>query len=114
MLEFKTAGTGFDLDELGKYFSALGNEANLHRQDQPWLVFGVNNQRQVVGTRYRPTRPGLDSLKSEVAAETSNNLSFFEIHELICASQRLVLFKIPPAWPGIPTAWQGHYSQCPS
>lgn len=40
LLEFKTAGTSFGLDDLGRYFSALSNEANLHRQDQAWLVLG--------------------------------------------------------------------------
>ncbi len=109
LLEFKTAGTSFGIDDLGRYFSALSNEANLHRQDQAWLIFGVNDKRQVVGTQYRPSRPGLDSLKGEVAAKTSNNLSFIEIHEVVYAGQRLVLFEIPPALPGVPTAWQGHY-----
>lgn len=81
----------------------------MHRQDQAWLVFGVNDQRQVVGTQYRPTRPGLDSLKSEIAAKASNNLSFIDICELTYAGQRLRLFEIPPALQGAPTAWQGHY-----
>jgi len=92
LLEFKTASTSFGIDDLGRYFSALSNEANLHRQDQAWLVFGVNDKRQVVGTQYRPSRPGLDSLKGEVATKTSNNLSFIDIHEVMYAGQRLVLF----------------------
>lgn len=29
VVEFKKAETNFDVDELGKYFSALSNEANL-------------------------------------------------------------------------------------
>ena len=29
VVEFKKAETNFDIDELGKYFSALSNEANL-------------------------------------------------------------------------------------
>ena len=31
ILEFKKASNSFHLDKLGKYFSALSNEANLHR-----------------------------------------------------------------------------------
>ena len=108
LLEFKTAGTSFGLDDLGRYFSARSNEANLHRQDQAWLVFGMNDKRQAVGPQYRPSCPGLDSLKGEVAAKTSHNLSFIDIHEVLYAGQRLVLHEIPPALPGVPTAWQGH------
>lgn len=69
----------------------------------------MNDQQQVVGTQYHPTRPGLDSLKGEIAAKASNNLTFIEIHELTHAGQRLVLFEVPPALQGVPTAWQGHY-----
>ena len=32
VVEFKKAETNFDIDELGKYFSALSNEANLQWQ----------------------------------------------------------------------------------
>ena len=32
-LEFKEAKTGFDSDDLGQYFSALANEANLKDKD---------------------------------------------------------------------------------
>ena len=49
VVEFKEAKNGYDFTKLGKYFSALCNEANLKRQPAAWLVFGVNDQRQVVG-----------------------------------------------------------------
>ena len=51
--EFKAATVDFDTADLGRYFSALSNEANLRGIDSGWLVFGVNNKRQVVGTDYR-------------------------------------------------------------
>ena len=37
-VEFKEAKTSFDFDDLGKYFSALSNEANLKNQDCGWLM----------------------------------------------------------------------------
>lgn len=40
-VEFKKAETNFDIDELGKYFSALSNEANLRDHEFAWIVFGV-------------------------------------------------------------------------
>lgn len=33
VVEFKKAETNFDIDELGKYFSALSNEANLREHE---------------------------------------------------------------------------------
>lgn len=41
IVEFKEAKNSFDFDKLGKYFSALCNEANLKKQKAAWLVFGV-------------------------------------------------------------------------
>lgn len=40
-VEFKEAKTSFSFKELGPYFSALTNEANLKNQSYGWLVFGV-------------------------------------------------------------------------
>jgi hypothetical protein len=39
--EFKEAKNGFHFNDLGQYFSALSNEANLKNQTFGWLVFGV-------------------------------------------------------------------------
>lgn len=36
--EFKKAESNFDFDDLGKYFSALSNEANLRNQEFAWMV----------------------------------------------------------------------------
>ena len=56
VVEFKEARSNFDSKELGKYFSALSNEANLKGKACSWLVFGVNNKKQIVGTTYRSSR----------------------------------------------------------
>jgi ATP-dependent DNA helicase RecG len=106
-VEFKEAKNDYDFSKLGKYFSALSNEAALAGRAQGWLVFGVNNRRQVVGSQYRPQRPKLDSLKKEVADKTNNRLSFVEIHELMHPLGRVLLFEIPAAL-GLPTQWEGH------
>jgi ATP-dependent DNA helicase RecG len=72
-LEFKEAKSNFDFDDLGRYFSALSNEANLKRQPAGWLIFGVTNKppRQLCGSNYRAHTAGLSSLKSEIARETN-------------------------------------------
>lgn len=43
-LEFKDANDNFKTDEIGQYFSALCNEANLNKLDFTWLIFGVNKK----------------------------------------------------------------------
>jgi len=109
-VEFKAARTAFDSRELGKYFSALSNEANLHGKSDAWLVFGIEDKtRSIVGSQYRSERPALDHLKGEIARKTTGNLTFVEIHELHTAEGRVVLFQIPPAPRGIPVAWEGHF-----
>ena len=108
-VEFKSAGGSYDFRKLGKYFSALSNEAALSGQNSAWLVFGVNTEHKVVGTRYRTERAGLDRLKKEIADKTNNRLSFVEIHELRHPSGRVLLFEIPAALPGMPTSWEGHF-----
>ncbi len=107
-LEFKEAKNQYDFDKLGKYFSALSNEANLKKQACGWLVFGVKDDGSVCGSRFREDLAHLDSLKQEIANETGN-LTFDEIYVLNHPSGRVVMFKIPPALPGLPTAWKGHY-----
>lgn len=59
-VEFKEASRDFDTDRMGRYVSALCNEANLAGTDSAWLVFGVRNKtREVVGTEYRNNKSAL-------------------------------------------------------
>ena len=109
-VEFKEANDNFPTQDIGKYFSALANEANLRGLDSAWLVFGVSNRRKVVGTPYRTDPVRLHSLKQQIAQETDPSTSFREIHELITpGGQRVLLFEIPAAPRGIPIACKGHY-----
>lgn len=106
-VEFKTAATSFSVDNLGKYFSALSNEANLKHQEDGWLVFGVNDVKSIVGTSYRKDRKSLDKLKGEIAEHTTSRIGFIEIHELILPNGRVLMFQIPKARRGVPTEWKG-------
>ncbi|MGE5409873.1 MAG: RNA-binding domain-containing protein [Clostridiales bacterium] len=110
-VEFKEARNNFNFDDLGKYFSALCNEANLKGAEEAWLVFGVEDKsRAIVGTNYRKlNRAHLDALKNEIASHTTGRISFVEIHEVNLAEGRVVMFQIPAALKGIPVAWKGHY-----
>lgn len=109
-VEFKDANDNFSTSDIGKYFSALSNEANLRGQPAAWLVFGVDNQsRRVIGTDYRKDRERLHGLKHQIAQDTEPAISFREIHELTTPQGRVVLFEIPAAPRGIPIAWKTHY-----
>lgn len=110
VVEFKQAGDNYSTDDIGKYFSALANEANLRGSDGGWLVFGVNNKtRRVVGTDYRLQSERLHSLKMQVAENAEPRITFREIHELEHTDGRVLMFEIPAAPQGIPIAWKGHY-----
>ena len=109
-IEFKEAKNKCDTDDIGKYFSALSNEAKLKDKDFGWLVFGVEDEsKDIVGTQYRIGRASLDRLKQEISVHTTNGLTFVEIYELQYEKKRVIVFQIPPASKGIPTAWKGHY-----
>ena len=111
-VEFKEAKTNYDFGKLGKYFSALSNEANLKNKESAWLIFGIKDKplpRQIVGSEFRKNRVDLDSLKAEIANKTTNRITFTEIYELSYPEGRVVMFQIPPAPKGFPIAWEGHY-----
>ena len=110
IVEFKEAKNTYEFNKLGKYFSALSNEANLKGKPYAWLVFGIENKKHaIVGTKFRLQRKDLDSLKSEIAIKTTNRITFMEIYELNEADGRVILFQIPAAPKGIPIAFDGHY-----
>ena len=110
IVEFKEANNNYDFAKLGKYFSALSNEANLLGKDCSWLVFGVEDKsHKIVGTKYRENRTNLDNLKKEIADRTSNRITFLEIYELKTPEGRVVLFQIPPAPKGLPISFNGHF-----
>ena len=54
-------------------------------------------------------RAKLDSLKQKVAQHTTGRITFTEIHELTLREGRVVMFEIPPAPPGLPVGWKGHF-----
>ena len=110
LVEFKQANHSYPTADIGKYFSALANEANLQQAEKAWLIFGVDNHsRKIVGSTYRQEKDGLNSLKHQISQGTDPSISFINIHELPTSNGRVVMFEIPAAPRGIPIAWQGHY-----
>lgn len=110
VVEFKRGGKGFSTSDLGKYLSALANEANLRACESAWLVFGIDDKtRRILGSEYRQAPGELHKLKMQIADGTEPSITFRDIHELNMPEGRVLLFEIPPAPMGMPIAWQGHY-----
>lgn len=109
-VEFKEAGNDFSTDRIGRYFSALANEANLESAESAWLVFGVNDKtRTIVGTDYREDAERLQSLKNQISQDSAPRISFRSIQELTTPQGRVVLFEIPASPQGLPISWKGHF-----
>ncbi len=105
-VEYKEAKNNFDFNELGRYFSALSNGANLIGKQYAWLVFGVTDKtHDFVNTNYR-RNSNLNGLKKELTQSTNDNLTFLDIYELEIDGNRVIMFKIPAAI-GVPTTWKG-------
>lgn len=110
VVEFKKAENSFDFDDLGKYFSALSNEANLRDKGFAWLVFGVHDKtREILGTSFKNSMKSLQKLKQDLSQHTTDNNTFRDIYELNVEDKRVLMFQIPAAPRGIPMAWQGHF-----
>lgn len=106
VVEFKEARTNYSFNDIGKYFSALSNEANIRGLQEAWLIFGISDDKRYVGTEFRK-QGSLQSLKKEIVNGTNERLTFLEIYELTMEKCRVIAFQIPPAIRGIPTTWQG-------
>jgi len=110
VVEFKQAGNDYSTDKMGRYFSAMSNEANLRGLEKAWLVFGVNdNTRTVVGSDYRMDSERLQSIKHQISEGAEPSVTFRNVFELNHPKGRVVLFEIPAAPCGMPIAWKGHY-----
>lgn len=117
VVEFKEAKSNYDTDKIGRYFSAISNEANLRQQQYGWLVFGVSEKgkiRHVVGSAYKKgEKTLLERFKYEISRDTTNGITFYDIIEIFPivdgVAKRVLMFKIPAAATGIPTDWKTNY-----
>ena len=109
-VEFKEASNDFDTDRIGRYVSALSNEANLSDVPSGWLVFGVRNKtRKVVGTNYRTDPKRLDGLKRQINEGADPSMTFRSVRVVDHPNGRVVMLEIPAAPKGMPIAWKGHW-----
>lgn len=110
VVEFKEANDNYSTSDIGKYFSALSNEANLHQVESAWLIFGVRNKsREIVGTSYGEFPDRLSQLKMQITRDTEPRSSFRDIYEVETDKGRVLMFEIPAAPAGMPVSWQGYW-----
>lgn len=109
VVEFKTASNQYSADKTGEYVSAIANEANLRGLACGWLIFGVSNDRMVLGTNHLATAEARQSLKHHIQQSIDQGLTLREIYELEYKGKRIVLAEIPAAPAGIPISWKGDY-----
>ncbi len=107
VLEFKKAERQFDKDKLGKYFSALSNEANLNNMHSAYVLFGVNNDKTITGTKISDIQ--LNEYKQEIANNTSPSLNFRKVERIATDNGNVILLEIPAAPQGMPVSWKNHY-----
>lgn len=108
VVEFKKAENNFDFDDLGKYFSALSNEANLRKLDFAWLIFGYDEKKhEIVGTSYKNGEGALNNLKHDFSQHTTDGQTFREIIPIEVDGKRILMFKIPASPRNIVMKWKG-------
>ena len=116
-VEFKSASGSYSSDKIGQYFSAISNEANLKNQQFGWLILGVNetDKQHINGTNFKEgSAQNLGNFQYEISKDTTDGISFMDIKELFPVDEdgrpnRVLMFKIPAAVAGIPTAWKNRY-----
>ena len=108
VVEFKKAETNFDFDDLGRYFSALSNEANLRGLPFAWLVFGYDEKKhEIIGTSYKDGEGALNKLKHDFTNHTTDSQTFREIIPVDVDGKRILMFKIPASPRNIVMKWKG-------
>ena len=108
VVEFKKAENSFDFDDLGKYFSALSNEANLRGLDFAWLILGYDEKKhQLVGTSYKNGEGALNNVKHDFAQHTTDGQTFREIIPIEVEGKRILMFRFPAAPRNIVMKWKG-------
>lgn len=106
-IEFKEAGNKYDMDKLGRYFSAVGNEATLHEKQYGWIIFGVKDKtHEVSGTNYCEN-DDFNKVKKQISDNTTDNVTFIEVYSFYFKDKRVIMFQVPAAI-GTPINWKGY------
>lgn len=106
-IEFKRAENNFDTDKLGKYFSAMANEATLQNKQFGWIIFGIDDKtHEVLGTNYCIDN-NFNNIKKQISDNTTDNISFLDVYSIYYHENRVIMFQVPAAV-GMPINWKGY------
>jgi len=96
IVEFKE--NNFNKTEIGKRISALANSANLLDEKKAYLLFGISDKREIVGTKFDPKtkKIGNELLESWLNKMLTPKTNFY-MHEFKFKNKDVVLFEIFPA-----------------
>ena len=116
IVEFKEAKGGYSEDKIGQYFSAISNEANLKGKQYGWFVLGVSEDKEKhpVSTSFKQGKSSLlEKFKYTISRNITDGMTFLDVIELYPIYEgkkcRVLMFKIPAAIAGMPTAWNNRY-----
>jgi len=116
-IEFKESNSESHL--IGEYISALSNSACLHKMKQGYLVYGINNHCEIVGTDFEPKKEkgkGNENLENWLLKLLNPRIDF-EIIEGNYKGNKIVVFKIdstkkiPVGFDGIEYIRVGEYKK---
>ncbi len=108
VIEFKNYSRDPKSSEIGSYFSALANEANLFGKKSAWFVLGVDDKsRAVTGTNCYSSKERILTLKNTIFQNTSPHTTFRNIYEIDHTDGRVILFEVPSSPVGQPIAYNG-------
>ena len=105
-VEFKKAENNYDVDKLGKYFSAIGNESTLKNKQYGWIIFGVDDKTHELTNSKFCNANNFNSIKKQISDNTTDNISFIEIYSIEVNDNRVIMFQVPAA-SGVPISWKG-------
>ena len=106
IIEFKDRKT-LGRDDIGRYFSALSNEARLNDSESAWLIFGISDSGEIHNSDYLSSVESRNDITHYVSEQTSNGLSFTGLYEYFVDGMRVLLMEVPASRIGVPTAFKG-------
>ncbi|MCK5588818.1 MAG: putative DNA binding domain-containing protein [Candidatus Pacebacteria bacterium] len=95
-IEFKE--NNFSKIEIGKRISALANSVNLVDKKKAYLIFGISDEKEIVGTEFKPKteKIGSEFLESWLNQMLTPKTDFY-IYELYIDNKNIIIFEISPA-----------------
>ena len=89
-LEFKVDNT--DPKLIGKLCSALSNSARILSKNYAYVLWGVNNDGDIIGTNFNPNNQDITKFKLSQALKPSIHCNF---RSITCQDGNVVILEIP-------------------